>query len=261
MATEIRLQCDGSLAELILVPPEGRPVTLTHETLDLFDRQIAAIEALGERIRVVIVRSASPKYFCVGADLGSLQQLNQETIGPWVEHGHAVFDRLEKLPQPVIARVEGYALGGGLELALAADFIVASEQAQFGQTEARLGFITGWGAAWRLPRRIGAARAKELFFTGRIVPAVEAVQLGLVHACLPTAGLDSWCSKFVQDVSAGSSIAIREFKRLVSDNPTLTYEAKASGEVQSSVACLSSDDTQRRVKAFLESRKKPVSKG
>ncbi|MSU66877.1 MAG: enoyl-CoA hydratase/isomerase family protein [Opitutus sp.] len=261
MSIEIQLRRDGPLAEIILVPPEGRPVTINHEVLDRLDHQIAAIEAAGDAIRIVILRSASPKYFCVGADLHSLQYLNGETITPWIEHGHAVFDRLEKLPQPVVARVEGYALGGGLELALAADFIVASEQAQLGQTEARLGFITGWGGAWRLPRRVGAARAKELFFTGRIVPAAEAATLGLVNVCLPAAALDAWCAKLVQDVSVSSPIALREFKRLVSDAPTLTYDMKTSGEVQSSLDCVRSADTQQRVQAFLESRKKPAAKG
>src|SRR4051812_15409332 len=207
MSTSIELRRSGVLAELVLVPAEGRPATLDHATLDRLDEQLAAIEKAGEAIRAVILRNASAKYFCVGADLNSLQHLNGDTITPWIEHGHRVLDRLEKLPQPVVARLEGYALGGGLELALAADFIVASESAQLGQTEARLGFITGWGGAWRLPRRIGVARAKELFFTGRIVPAREAVTLGLVNACLAPDALEAWCAKFVQDVSVSSPIA------------------------------------------------------
>lgn len=256
MSTSIELRRTGTLAEIVLVPPEGRPPTLDHVTLDRLDEQIAAIEKAGDAIRLVVVRSASPKYFCVGADLNSLQHLNGDTITPWISHGHRVFDRLEKLPQPVVARVEGYALGGGLELALAADFIVASENAQLGQTEARLGFITGWGGAWRLPRRVGPARAKEMFFTGRILPAQEAAAIGLVNVCLPAEALETWCAKFAQDVAASSPIAIREFKRLTSDAPTLTYDLKTKGEVDASLECVRSADTQQRVKAFLESRKK-----
>jgi enoyl-CoA hydratase len=256
MSTVVELRRSGPLAEIVLVPPEGRPVTIDHGTLDRLDEAIAAIEQAGDAVRLVILRSASPKYFCVGADLNSLQHLNPDTITAWIEHGHRVFDRLEKLPQPVIARVEGYALGGGLELALAADFIVASDQAQLGQTEARLGFITGWGGAWRLPRRVGAARAKEMFFTGRIVPAAEAATLGLVNVCLPAAALEAWCAKAGQDISVSSPIAMREFKRLVSDAPTLTYDQKTSGEATASLECVRSADTQQRVKAFLESRKK-----
>lgn len=260
MPTEIELRREGPLAELWLVPREGRPPTLTHDTLDRLDEQLAAIEEAGEGIRVVTIRSASPKFFCVGADLNALQYLNTETIGSWIEHGHAVFDRLERLPQPVIARVEGYALGGGLELALAADLIVASDTAHLGQTEAKLGFVTGWGGAWRLPRRVGASRAKEMFFTGRMVPATEAVNFGLADVCLPKDALEAYCAKAVQDISVSSAIAMREFKRLVSDAPTLTYEAKTSAEVQSSVECVRSADTQQRVREFLDRKKNAAPK-
>jgi enoyl-CoA hydratase/carnithine racemase len=258
MSTEIELRRQGPLAELVFVPREGRPPTLNHDTLDRFDQQIAAIEQAGEAIRLVVLRSASPKFFCVGADLTALQFLNPETIGAWIEHGHAVFDRLARLPLPVIARVEGYALGGGLELAMTADVIVASEQAQLGQTEARLGFITGWGGAWRLPRRVGPARAKELFFTGRIVSAAEAATMSLVDLCLPREVLDAHCAKMVEDICAGSAIAMREFKRLVSDAPPLTFEAKANAEVRASIECVRSADTQQRVRDFLERKKKPA---
>jgi len=257
MSTEIALRRHGPLAELVLTPPEGRPPTLDHETLDRLDGQLAAIEEAGEAIRLVVVRSASPKFFCVGANLNALQHLNPDTIRSWIEHGHAVFDRLERLRQPVIARVEGYALGGGLELALAADLIVASEQAQLGQTEARLGFITGWGGAWRLPRRVGPARAKEMFFTGRIVPASEAATFGLVEVCLPAAALEGYCAKILQDISASSAIALWEFKRLVSGEPALTGETKTSAEVVASIECVRSADTQQRVREFLERKKRP----
>jgi enoyl-CoA hydratase len=260
MSTEIELRRTGPLAELMLVPPEGRPPTIDHGTLDRLDAQLAAIEQAGDAVRVVILRSAAAKYFCVGADLNSLQHLNTETITPWIEHGHRVFDRLEKLSQPVIARVEGYALGGGLELALAADLIVASDKAQLGQTEARLGFITGWGGAWRLPRRVGPSRAKELFFTGRIVAAAEAMTFGLVDVCLPPDALDAYCTKVVQDIAVSSPIAMHEFKRLVSDAPTLTYNDKTAAEVSASIACVRSADTQQRVKEFLERKKKPQPK-
>jgi enoyl-CoA hydratase len=261
MPTEIELRRQGPLAELWLVPREGRPPTLTHDTLDRLDEHIAAIEEAGPAIHLVVIRSASPKFFCVGADLNALQYLNTETIGTWIEHGHQVFDRLERLPQPVIARVEGYALGGGLELALAADVIFASEAAQLGQTEARLGFIPGWGGTWRLPRRVGASRAKELFFTGRMVPASEAAAFGLVDACLPREALDAFWAKAVQDISVSSAVAMRDFKRLVRDAGTLTQETKTKAEVDASIECVRSADTQKRVRDFLERKKTPPAKG
>lgn len=255
MPTEIELRRHGSLAEIWLVPREGRPPTLNHDTLDRLDEKIAAIEEAGSAVHAVMLRSASPKFFCVGADLNALQYLNTETIGTWIEHGHEVFDRLERLSQPVIARVEGYALGGGLELALAADIIVASDTAQLGQTEAKLGFITGWGGAWRLPRRVGPSRAKEMFFTGRMVPAPEGATFGLVDVCLPKEALEAYCAKAVQGISESSPIAMREFKRLVSDAPILTFDAKKNAEVVASVECVRSADTQQRVRDFLDRRK------
>ena len=157
MPTEIELRRDGPLAELWLVPREGRPPTLTHDTLDRLDEQLAAIEEAGEGIRVVMIRSASPKFFCVGADLNALQYLNTETIGSWIEHGHAVFDRLERLPQPVIARVEGYALGGGLELAAACDIRVMGRGAKVALPETSVGIVPGWSGSQRLARLLPEA--------------------------------------------------------------------------------------------------------
>jgi len=258
MATEIELRVNGTSAELVLVPPDGRPPTLDHATLDRLDAQVAAIEQQAERLRMVTLRSASPKFFCVGADLNSLQFLNADTITSWIEHGHEVFDRLERLPLPVIARVEGYALGGGLELALAADLILASEAAQLGQTEARLGFITGWGGAWRLPHRVGEARAKQMFFTGRIIPAVEARTFGLVEECLTAEGLEAYCRNLEQELAASSAIAVRAFKRLLDRGAPMTYATKTAAEVAASIECVRSADTQQRVRAFLDRKKKPA---
>jgi enoyl-CoA hydratase len=148
MTTTISLSITDRVGTLTLTPATaGKPPTLNHAVLDQFDAVLAQLEtaARSADLDLVFIRSAAPKYFCVGADVASLQTLDAESIILWVEHGHRVFNRLEDLPVPVVARVEGYALGGGLKLAMACDAIFASESAQLGQTEAKLGFVAGSG--------------------------------------------------------------------------------------------------------------------
>lgn len=259
MTTEIQLVINGPTADLILVPPEGRPPTFDHATLDRLDAQLTALENARDTVRVVFLRSASPRVFCAGANINALQHLNPTSIGPWIEHGHRVFNRLESLPFPVVARVEGFALGGGLELALTADLILVTPAAQLAQTEAKLGFVAGWGGSWRLPRRVGVPRAKELFFTGRMISASEAVAIGLADECVAPEAINARCAQLAQDIAACSPVAVRELKRLAATAPSIPREASAAAETAASVACLCEPETQRRVSAFLERRKKPAS--
>ncbi len=256
MITTIQLILADTTAELVLVPPPGRPPTLDHTTLDQLDAHLATIERAGDAIRLVILRSASATVFCAGANLNVLQHLNPTSIVPWVEHGHRVLNRLESLPCPVLARIEGFALGGGLEIALAADLIFVTPNAQLAQTEAKLGFVAGWGGSWRLPRRVGAARAKELFFTGRRVTGSEAVAIGLADECVPPAEMAARCAQLAQEIATCSPIAIRQLKCLVDASPQLPRAASAAAEAAASITCLQHPDTQHRVTEFLNRRKK-----
>jgi enoyl-CoA hydratase len=245
-------ECEAGIGTLSLLPAAaGKPPTLDHAALDRLDAALAQVEAQAGALRVLFLRSASPKYFCVGADLVALRQVSTDTIAAWIEHGHRVFNRLEDLPLPVVARVEGYALGGGLELALACDLIFAGESAQIGQTEARLGFVAGWGGSWRLPRRIGPARAKELFFTARIISAAAAERLGLVDFVGPGATLEAHCRAFAADVVAGSAVSAREHKALVAGAGGRPRSEACSAETRASLDCLRAPDTQARLAAFF----------
>lgn len=157
--TKIKIQIENEIGTLLLSPPEGKPPTLDSTVMAELEQ---AIEKLCEEgPRIVFVRSMSDRYFCVGANLNVLQNTNEQTIVPWVKQGHQVINRLEDLPMPVIAVVQGYAMGGGLELAMACDLIFVSEDAQLAQSEAGLGFIPGWGGTRRLAGRIGAAKANN----------------------------------------------------------------------------------------------------
>ncbi len=235
------------------MPPEGKPPTLDLAVLDELADVVA--ELAGDPPRAAILCSGSPKYFCVGANLEALRQIDADTIEPWVRRGHEVFDALEDLPFPVIANVRGYALGGGLELAMAADLIYASTGARLGLTEAKLGFVPGWGGSRRLIERVGVARAKQWFFAARIVEAPEALQAGLVDHIAALDALEPAIDAFVSEVLACSPVAVAGFKSILAEARAASRQANAAAEATHSVACVSDPDTQARLSAFFASRK------
>ncbi len=256
MQTHILLELTGDLATLTLTPDEpGKPPTLDYAALDELEQHVAAIRAADD-LRAVILRSASEKYFCVGANINALRTLDADTIVPWVERGHAVFNDLAALPLPVIARVHGFCLGGGLELAMACDLIVASQTARFGQPEAVLGVIAGWGGTWRLPRRVGTARAKEMFFTGKVITADEAARTGLANFAGAPAEVDAYLAAFLEGLRRCSPLAVAQMKAIVDCSAVLTLEAACGAEANASATCMASADTRARVAEYLESRRR-----
>lgn len=231
----------------------GKPPTLDLDVLAELDSALAEAERAGPR--VVFVRSTESKYFCVGADVGSLTHLDLRTIDRWIARGHEVFARLEDLSCPVVACVSGYALGGGFELAMACDLIFAAEPAHFGQTEAKLGFVAGWGGTYRLPRRVGFARAKELFFSARIVPAAEAFSLGMIDFCGDGSALEEHGKAFTAAVRSGSAVSAREYKRMLGSRAETTRAGACTAEISSSQRCVGDPETRARVDAFLSRRR------
>ncbi len=252
-STTISLDERDDLSELCLTPPEGKPPTLEPALLDALDDALAALEA--RRPRVVVLRSASPRYFCVGANINVLKDMDEHTIGSWVEHGHQVLNRLEDLPCPVIARVEGYALGGGLELALACDLIYATDDARLGLTEASLGFIPGWGGCLRLAQRIGAPAAKHAFYVGRMFEAEEALRVGLTDRVLDAAQIDAAIADYAREVAQRSAYAVSTFKKIVNTQHLAAREHNLEAERTHSVGCLQDPGTKQRLQAFLARKK------
>jgi enoyl-CoA hydratase len=255
--THVSFEAKGDIGILTLAcEVAGKPATLDHQALDELADRLEEIRSKGNGLRAAVVQSDSEKYFVVGANVNVLATLDVETIVPWIEKGHAVFNELEALPLPVVARVEGYALGGGLELAMACDLIVASDRARLGQPEANLGFVAGWGGCYRLPRRVGLSRAKELFFTGQIIDAARAYEIGLVDFVGEDSGaVDAYLASFFDSLRKCSKVAVSEMKRLVNISPGLTLHESNLEEAAASRTCLSSGDTRARVAAFLERRK------
>jgi enoyl-CoA hydratase len=257
MQTHTLLEIHDDVAQIILsADTVGKPPTLDHVVLDELSSQIASIRQKTHQLRAVVVRSVSSKYFVVGANIDALQTLDSQTIIPWIQHGHQVFNELAALPLPVIARVEGFALGGGLELALSCDVIVASETARLGQPEATLGFVAGWGGSFRLPRRIGPGRAKHLFFTGKILEAKEAFALGLVDLITSPESLDAAIDSIIKSVRQASPISVKHLKRLVDHSFDISLDESFLDEAVASCECIVSQDTRDRVAKFLENRQK-----
>jgi enoyl-CoA hydratase len=255
MQTHVTLEIERNVAFLTFGAEQpGKPPTLDHAVLNELAADIAAIRDQIGQLRAVVVRSATPRYFVVGANIHALKLLDAQTIVPWIQHGHAVLNELAALPLPVIARVDGFALGGGLELALACDLIVAAETARLGQPEANLGLVAGWGGSFRLPRRVGPGRAKWMFFTARILEAQEAYNMGLVDVIASAGELDAAILSILESIRQVSPLSVKHLKHLVDRSTAIALADSLAGETAVSSDCMTSADTRERVARYLDSR-------
>lgn len=252
MKTEAILTFQEGYAEILLQPtPQHKPPTIDFSLLDQIEHHLSQIEQTPS-CRILFIKSTSSKYFVVGANLEALKTITTETIPNWIERGHKVFNRIEALPIPVVAIIEGYALGGGLELALSCDLLFASSQAQLGQPEASLGFIPGWGGCSRLPERIGYGKAKELFFTGRIITAEEAYRIGLVDFVGSKEELQAKIVSTRESILKNSAIAISMIKKILTTRTLANRPRSELEEATASVLCLANGDTARRLQDFFK---------
>lgn len=255
MKTTVTLELEGALVRLTLRPdPQDKPNTLDLDVIEAIDGALDTVAANPD-LRLLLVESASPKYFVVGANLKALQEIDAESIRPWIFRGHEVFDRFQKLDIPVIAVVRGYAYGGGLELALACDMIYASDNARFALPEAGLGFVPGWGGTQRLPRRIGASRAKRIIFAGRPFSAAEAESLGLLAFRGDDDALNEELAATAEAIAKNSRISVAMCKQLINGAFESPAATRAFEEAAASTVCLSDGDTQRRLAEFFEQRR------
>ncbi|WP_138419368.1 enoyl-CoA hydratase/isomerase family protein [Sinomonas gamaensis] len=206
-------------------------------------------------VRGVILTGAGGKAFVAGADIREMASMSLDEGEFYARSMHAVTLALEAVPVPVIACVDGYALGGGCELALAADFIYASERAQFGQPEVNLGLVPGFGGSVRLQQRIGLGPARELIYTGRRIDAAEALRLGLVNRVLPTRDeLLSAAAETVREVAAKSPTAVALAKRSINQSTGRPTAEGLTIEAGSFRAAFATEDKREGTAAFLEKR-------
>ena len=223
---------------------------LLAELRDVFAR-IAADSA----IRAVIVTGAGDKAFVAGADIKELAALSPLEMQAAARHGQQTFRAIETLRKPVVAAINGFALGGGLELAMACTVRFAAEDAKLGQPEVKLGLIPGYGGTQRLPRLVGRGRALELLLSGEPVTAAEAYRIGLVNAVVPQAGLLDYCRAWLDKVLANGPVAVALAMESVDSGLNIALEEGLRLEAAAFGLCAATEDRREGARAFLEKRK------
>lgn len=240
----------------------NRPEAMNALNRDLIGELEEAVDQIGQdpKVRVVVITGAGEKAFAAGADIYEFKTMNAVEALNFVQQVQRVYNKIERLPQPVLAAVNGYALGGGCELMMACDIIYACEHAKFGLPEINLGLIPGAGGTQRLPRLIGEPRAKEMLFTGEMIDAQEACRIGLVNRVVPADELMPEVRKLAERIKSKSSVALRAVKEAVEEGYDLDLVKGLAIEAKLLALCFSTEDKEEGVAAFLEKRK-PVFKG
>jgi enoyl-CoA hydratase len=203
----------------------------------------------------VIVTGAGGRAFVAGADIAAMSMMTPDRALQFARKGQAVLARIEALPMPVIAAVDGFALGGGCELALACDFVYGSDKAKLGQPEVKLGILPGFGGTQRLARRVGLGMARELIYSGRIVNAEEALRIGLLNAVVPRADLMTRVREVAAEIASMSPTAVMHAKRAMNEGEALSLEKAVALEATAFSRCFEHDDQREGMSAFLEKRK------
>ena len=227
---------------------------LNSEVLTDLNELVDLVEADSD-IYALILTGSGEKAFVAGADIGEMSTLTKEGGEAFGKKGNDVFRRLETLPIPTIAAVNGYALGGGCELSMACDIRLCADTAVFGQPEAGLGITPGFGGTQRLARLIGPGMAKQLIYTARNINAEEALRVGLVNAIYPASELMAAAEKLASTIAANAPIAVRACKKAINEgleapiDEALVIEEKLFG------SCFETADQKEGMGAFLERRK------
>ncbi len=248
----IRVEIEGGLAILTVDRPQARNA-LNTSTLQELESALRAA-AGNSQLRVLIVTGAGEKAFVAGADITEMAELTPQQAGEFSGLGQRVFQQLASLPIPTIAAVNGFALGGGCELALACDLIYASENARFGQPEVGLGVIPGFGGTQRLGRLIGPMRAREMIFSGEAIDADRAKEIGLALEVLPADKLLAHCRSVATRISSKAPLAVAQAKRVIGDGADRDLRAGTELERHAFSMLFGTDDQSEGMRAFIAKR-------
>ncbi len=227
---------------------------LNSETLKDLNVVIEDLEN-DNNIYAVILTGAGEKSFVAGADIAEMKDLSEEEGKAFGELGNKVFLRLENLNKPVIAAIQGFALGGGCEIAMACDIRIASEKALFGQPEVGLGITPGFGGTQRLPRIVGIGKAKEIIYTAQNIKAEEAYRIGLVNKIVPLESLMDEAKAMAAKIIANAPIAVKLCKDAINRGMQVEIEKAVAIEAEDFGKCFASEDQTEGMSAFLERRK------
>ena len=251
----ILYEADGAVATITINRPKALNA-LNSQVLDELDQALDAIDL--DTVRCVILTGAGDKSFVAGADIGEMSTLTKAEGEAFGKKGNDVFRKLETLPIPVIAAVNGFALGGGCEISMSCDIRICSENAMFGQPEVGLGITPGFGGTQRLARTVGVGMAKQLIYTARNIKADEAYRIGLVNAVYPQEELMEQAKKMASTIAKNAPIAVRNCKKAINDglqvdiDQAIVIEEKLFGD------CFETEDQKAGMGNFLVPKEQKV---
>lgn len=234
----------------------NRPAAMNALNSEILEELNGAFTELGESDQVkVIIITGEGKAFVAGADIAEMKDMSGDQARAFSMKGQKVFDLIAKTPKPVIAAVNGFALGGGCELAMACDIRIASEKAKLGQPEVNLGVIPGFAGTQRLSRLVGAAKAKELIFTADMVDAQTAYSIGLVNRVVPAEQLMDACVEMAGKIASKGPTAVKLAKKVISEGIETRLDEGSAYESRDFGECFKSGEAKEGMSAFLEKRR------
>lgn len=248
----VSLRVEDHIAVVTLQRPESMNA-ISGALADGLSATLKTVSA-DENVWVVILAGAGDKAFCVGADLKERAGFSLDDFYRNREQIRSMFEALRKVPQPVIASVFGFALGGGFELALSCDLVIAAEGTQLGLPETRVGLLPAGGGTQLLTRKVGTSRAKELIFRARRIDALDAQQLGIVTDIARRDDLETWTMEVARDICRSSPIAVRESKRSIDAALGSPVEEGIALEHESWKRVIGTEDRAEGIAAFVEKR-------
>ena len=254
----LKLTREGHIAVVAFNRPDAMNALSTQTAKDL----LATLEELelDQDVFAAVLTAEGDKAFCAGADLKERKTMSREDMKKQRALFVKAFTAVAEFPKPLVAAVNGFALGGGCEFSLCCDFIIASEKASFGLPEVGLAIIPGGGGTQLMPRVIGRNKAKELIFTGRRLSAREAYEIGLVNHVAPPGKLMKKTMEIMREITKNGPIALQQAKRSINLGADLDLHTALALEAECYNVCLTSEDRDEGLKAFNEKRK-PVYKG
>lgn len=250
----LSLETQGSALVVTINQPASLNALALEVVADL-EKLVEYLKTSAFNYRGVVITGAGEKSFVAGANIVQMNAMDADAAEAYGRRMHRVTEELEALQVPVIAAVNGFALGGGCELALACDFIYASENASFGQPEVNLGLVPGFGGSVRLPRRVGLAMARELIYTGRRIKSAEALRIGLVNKVLPATELLPSAVATIEEIALVSPVAVANAKTVLNQVMEVDVHAALDLEVASFRKAFDTEDSVEGRAAFVEKRK------
>ena len=248
----IKYEEDGMTALLTINRPKALNA-LNSQVLDELDKTLDSIDT--NKIRALIITGAGEKSFVAGADIGEMSSLTKKEGEAFGKKGNDVFRKLETFPIPVIAAINGFALGGGCEISMSCDIRICSDNAIFGQPEVGLGITPGFGGTQRLARLVGPGMAKQMIYTGRNINAEEALRIKLVNAVYPQSELLNEAKKLAETIARQAPIAVRNSKKAINDGLQVDMDKAIEIEEKLFGDCFETEDQRAGMGNFLEKDK------